>query len=165
VYELMPSGSGWVETTLHSFQRQSDGGLPMVGLSFDSSGNLYGMTSTGGSGGGGTVFSLSPSGGSWIFSVLHAFNTLVEPTGSLIIDANGNLYGLTNSGGAFGFGSVFKLTRSGSSWTYSSLHDFTGGSDGGFPFGNLTVDTNGNFYGTTFSGGTDGDGVVWEVTP
>jgi uncharacterized repeat protein (TIGR03803 family) len=165
VYELMPSGSGWLETTLHSFQRQSDGGLPMVGLSFDSSGNLYGMTSTGGSGGGGTVFSLLPSGGSWSFSVLYAFSTLVQPTGSLIIDTNGNLYGLTNSGGTFGFGSVFKLTRSGNGWMYTSLHDFTGGSDGGFPFGNLTVDTSGNFYGTTFSGGTGGDGVVWEVTP
>jgi uncharacterized repeat protein (TIGR03803 family) len=60
---------------------------------------------------------------------------------------------------------VFKLTQSNGSWTYTSLHDFTGGGDGTGPVSNVTFDSSGNLYGTTSEGGTDGNGVVWEITP
>jgi uncharacterized repeat protein (TIGR03803 family) len=166
VYELTPSGSGWTEKTLHSFQRATDGGFPVAGLIFDPSGHLYGTTSFGGSGGGGTVFSLTPSGESWIFSALHSFvGNGTGPDGSLVMDAVGDLYGVANSGGGFGFGSVFELTPSGDGWTFTSLHDFTGGTDGKFPFGNVTLDANGNLFGTASEGGAFGEGVVWEIVP
>ena len=166
VYELMPSGSGWTEKTLHSFQRATEGAFPAAGLIFDPSGHLYGTASFGGSGGGGTVFSLTPSGGSWIFSVLHSFvGNGTGPDGSLVMDAVGDLYGVVNSGGGFGFGSAFELTPSGDGWTFTSLHDFTGGTDGKFPFGNVTLDANGNLFGTASEGGAFGEGVVWEIVP
>src|SRR5208282_218554 len=76
-----------------------------------------------------------------------------------------NLYGTTVCDGANNAGSVFKLTPSGNSWTYTSLHDFTGGSDGGKPYCNVVLDANGNLYGTASVGGTQGVGVVWEITP
>jgi uncharacterized repeat protein (TIGR03803 family) len=87
------------------------------------------------------------------------------------MDAAGNLYGTTTNGdGAYGYGSVFKLTPSSGGWTYTSLHDFTGGSDGGFPASNVVFDRNGNLYGTASSGGLSGCGplgcgLVWEITP
>ena len=67
------------------------------------------------------------------------------------MDASGNLYGTTFADGQYGFGSVFELTRSGGSWTYHSLHDFTGGSDGASPMSALIFDPNGNIYGTASS--------------
>jgi uncharacterized repeat protein (TIGR03803 family) len=89
-------------------------------------------------------------------------------TASLLVkmDAAGNLYGTTNADGAFGKGNVFKLSPSTGGWTYTDLHDFTGGSDGGAPLGNLAIDADGNIYGTTTHGGIDGvNGVIWEITP
>ena len=89
------------------------------------------------------------------------------------MDATGNLYGTTLSGGRFERGNVFKLTRTGDSWAYSSLYDFTGGSDGGSPYGGVALDAAGNLYGTAASGGsetgqcliTNGCGVVWQIKP
>ena len=81
------------------------------------------------------------------------------------------MYGTTYGDGAYGAGNVFKLTYSNGSWTYSSLHDFTGGADGGDPISQVTLDGVGNLYGTTTIGGTvtatcpGGCGVVWEITP
>jgi uncharacterized repeat protein (TIGR03803 family) len=97
-------------------------------------------------------------------------NTLYEfpgsgPSDKLLMDASGNLYGTTFDGGVYGFGSAFKLTPSAGGWTYTSLHDFTIGSDGGGPSCALTLDANGNLYGTTTSGGAYGYGVVFEITP
>jgi uncharacterized repeat protein (TIGR03803 family) len=81
------------------------------------------------------------------------------------MDTAGNLYGTTNSSGAYLQGNVFKLAPSGGGWTFTSLHDFTGGNDGGNPWGNVILDANGNLYGTASSGGAYGAGVVWEITP
>ena len=71
-------------------------------------------------------------------------------------------------GGAYNFGSVFKLTPGSGGWTYTSLHDFCAGgypcSDGAFPFGGVALDTDGNLYGTTAAGGTSYSGVIWEIT-
>ena len=103
-----------------------------AGLIFDPSGNLYGATNGGGQGGGGTVFELTPSGGSWtLFPGLQLYRRRqLWAWGTLVMDGAGNLYGTTLCDGANKAGSVFKLTPSGGSWTYTSLHDFTGGSDG-----------------------------------
>ena len=91
----------------------------------------------------------------------------------LAMDAQGNLYGVAFIDGTHGFGSVFKLTSSNGSWTYTSLHDFTSGADGANPIGGVTFDASGNLYGTTVFGGSQsgdncrslGCGVVWKITP
>ncbi len=173
VFELMQS-TGWTENLLYNFQNGNDGSYPEAGLIFDHSGNLYGASVTGGSGGGGTVFKLTPSGNSWTYSPVYSFTGnpygYCGPHGSLVMDGAGNLYGSTYCDGANGLGSVFKLTPSGNSWTYDSLHDFTGGSDGEYPYCNVVFDSNGNLYGTASNGGdlncgVTGCGVVWEITP
>ncbi len=172
-YELMPSNGSWSPAIVHDFLDQSDGGLPSAGLLPDSAGNLYGATGSGGSGRGGTVFELSPMGLSWMIQVLYSFDFPAHPWANLTMDAAGNLYGTTISGGRFSHGNVFKLTRTDDSWTYTSLYDFTGGSDGGSPYGSVALDAAGNLYGTAEEGGsnsdecltTNGCGVVWQIQP
>jgi len=165
VFELSPSGGGWTFKVLYNFQGAGDGGYPRSGLIFDTSGNLYGATSYGGAGGGGTVYKMSPSGDEWSLSTLYSFSGQ-GPYASLTMDPSGSLYGTTYSDGAYGYGSVFKLTPSGGGWTYTSLHDFPAtGSNGEFPVSNVVWDANGNLYGTASSGGSQGFGVVWEITP
>jgi uncharacterized repeat protein (TIGR03803 family) len=168
VYQLTPSGNGWAEHVLYSFQGGSDGDGPLGGLIFDQSGNLYGTASEGGSGGGGTVFTMR--GG---FDVLYSFREngalgSPGPVSSLTMDAAGNIYGTTEMDGS-GYGTVFKLTPSGSGWTYTLLHDFSSG-DGHHVMSNVVLDKNGKLYGTARQGGTGGHcmagcGTVWEITP
>jgi uncharacterized repeat protein (TIGR03803 family) len=165
VYQLASNGSGWTESVLYSFQNGSDGGSVAAGLVSDNAGNLYGATTVGGSGGGGTVFELTPSNGHWTFSVLYSFMGSAGPANSLVMDAAGNLYGTTVQDGAFGAGNVFELSPSGGSWVYTDLYDFTGASDGANPFGGVILDASGNLYGTTEAGGANGDGVIFEITP
>ncbi len=174
VYELSPSASGWIEQTLYTFTGGSDGSSPAGGLIMDASGNLYGTTTAGGADQwSGTVFQLMPAhGGGWTFNLLYTFpasgNEGLLGNGSyaaLAMDAAGSLYGTTFGGGANRVGSVFKLTPSSGVWTYTSLHDFTGGTDGGGAYSNVVFDSSGNLYGTAEWGGAYGNGVVWEITP
>jgi uncharacterized repeat protein (TIGR03803 family) len=180
VFELTRSGGSWTKTNLYVFPSQfgPDGAFPTAGLVFDQAGNLYGATTTGGTGGGGTVFELTHANGSWNYQVIYSFPGSGSQPGvpaSLILDSAGSLYGVTQSEGSYGYGSVFKLTRSNGGWTLTSLHDFTGGSDGAFPKGSLVMDAAGNLYGTTFAGGISGPycanyesyqcGVAFEITP
>jgi uncharacterized repeat protein (TIGR03803 family) len=165
VFKLTNTGSGWTESVLYAFQGGNDGGQPVAGVIFDSAGNLYGAAESFGSGGGGTVFELSPSGGGWNFSVLASLTGEAGPVASLTVDAAGNLYGTNFRDGAHAYGSVFELTPSGGSWTYTDLHDFTGGADGGYPGGGVTLDASGNLYGTAVQGGANNFGLVWEITP
>lgn len=171
IYQLTQSGSGWLETDLYDFTNGADGSYPIAGVIFDDAGNLYGATASGGAGNSGTVFKLTKSNGNWSYSLLYTFqgpnngNLIAGPVGNLVMDAGGTLYGTTLVDGAFGFGAVFKLSPSNGNWTYTSLHDFTGGSDGGYPYSNLVFDGNGNLYGTASSGGTWGLGVTFEITP
>ncbi len=171
-FQLTPSGSGWTESILHNFQSGSDGGFPVAGLIFDSSGNLYGTAAAYGPQGGGTVFELSRAGSSWMFDLLYGFHcsgdacySLPGPQASLFMDSAGNILGTTTQDGAYGYGNVFKLTPQAVGWTYTSLHDFTGGSDGAIPYSSVLEDANGNLFGTAAEGGTYDKGVVWEITP
>lgn len=164
VFELTPAGGGWSERILYAFHGHADGDEPVTGLIFDSSGNLYGSTIFGGTGGG-TVFELTPSGGNWIFSVIYSVRGIAGPYGTLMMDTSGNLYGTTFQDGLHLFGSAFKLTRSGGGWTYSSFHDFTDGLDGGYPLSTLVFDSTGNLYGTAALGGSHGAGVIVGITP
>ena len=171
IYKLKyVTGVGWQETIIYSFNDSSDGSLP-TGITFDSFGNLFGVTSGGGTGNGGTVFELSPSGDTWTFKLLYSFAAAGNcggpgPARPLTIDTAGNLYGTTVCDGAYGYGSVFKLTKSGDSWVYSSLYNFTGGPDGARPLSTVTIDTDGTLYGTASSGGSqNSNGVVWKIKP
>jgi uncharacterized repeat protein (TIGR03803 family) len=132
---------------------------------FDQAGNLYGTTSYDGPDGAGTVFELSPSDGGWTLNVLHSFAGSEGPYGGVTMDAAGNLYGTTFAGGAHLSGSVYKLTPSGSGWTFTDLYDFTGGNDGGYPYGTVAIDANGNLYGTASHNGALGYGTIWEIMP
>jgi uncharacterized repeat protein (TIGR03803 family) len=168
VFQLRSSGSVWTENTLYAFQGSSDGGSPFGGVVFDNSGNLYGATSGGGPGSGGTVYELMPSNSSWTFAVVYGFNGsayLPGPYDSLTMDAAGNLYGTTIKDGAHGTGSVFQLTPSFGGWTETDLYDFPSSADGAFPYGNVLIDAKGNLYGTASQGGANGYGVIWEITP
>ena len=163
VFKLDPSGN---ETVLHSFAGNlDDGGTPVANLIRDASGNLYGTTYQGATpSGGGTVFKLDPSGNE---TILHSFSMGSDggnPDCGLIMDAQGNLYGTTFSGGAYGNGTVFKVDPSGNE---TVLHSFTGGSDGYMPYAGLIMDAQGNLYGTTFSSDNpaQGNGVVFKLDP
>ena len=151
VFQLTPSGSGWTENIIHDLSQE--GGSPYAGLIFDPSGNLYGASIL-------EAFELTPSGGSWTFRLL-AYLGGQFPYGSLTMDSTGSLYGTTQD--ATGRGSIFKLTLSGGVWTETVLHYFTGGSDGGVPYGSVVFDANGNLYGTASAGGAYNQGVVWEI--
>ena len=152
--------------TLHDFD--STGFDPLSGLVFDTSGNLYGTTNSGGAFGGGTVFELIPNGTGWTFTTIYTFTLGTDgglPQASLAIDSAGNLYGTTtNINGTEG--TVFQLSPAGGgAFTYKLLHAFTDSPDGGDPVGNLILDAQGNLYGTTAGGGTSQSGTVYELSP
>ncbi len=165
IFELTNTQQGWTEDILHSFNG-IDGNEPLGGVLLDGSGNIFGTTNHGGqgSGGGGEVFELTPSGGSWEIALLYHFDGIAGPWCDLAMDSSGAIYGTTVQDGAYGFGTVFKLTFSGGSWTYTTIHDFNG-QDGANPHGNILIDANGNLYGTTGAGGPHNLGTVWEITP
>lgn len=167
VFRLKPSKSGWVKTVLHNFQNGSDGAVPYAGLIFDKSGNLYGAATEGGTGGGGTVFQLTPSKGHWKFAVLYGLPGwgISGSYRNLFLDASGDIYATTHCDGYENSGTVYKLTHSGETWTYKSLYVFIGGSDGQFSFSSPVFDKRGNLYGTTKQGGANGYGVVFKVNP
>lgn len=226
------AGAAQTETALYSFGSQSgDGIYPSAGLVMDSKGNLYGTTSTGGSGGGvmgyGTVFRVAPDGTETVLyefgsqsgdgnypaaglvrgkrgvlygttlkgggsgcqgfgcgtvfmvdkrgkeTVLYSFGSQsgdgANPQAGLVMDKEGNLYGTTYSGGAYGndggtgYGTVFKVTPAGAE---TVLYNFGGQSgDAAHPYAGLILDKKGNLYGTTTSGGATSNGTVFEITP
>ena len=142
------------------------------GLIAGKKGVLYGATSQGGSANEGTVFQLTPpltQGGAWTETTLYEFAGGSDgeyPQNDLIADKAGNLYGTTESGGASGFGTVFKLTpKQHGAWTKTTLHNFTGGRDGSGPGAGLTFGRQGLLYGTTVNGGSSDNGTVFEVVP
>ncbi len=169
-YEGGASGLGTVfklsrgdtETVLHSFTGSRDGACPYGGLVRDMAGNLYGTTAQGGTSGLGVVFKVSPTGK---VNLLHTFTggaDGVYPYGGLVRDRAGNLYGTTELGGAFGYGTVFKVDTNSAE---SVLHSFTG-PDGEYPtYTGLLLDKEGNLYGVTEGGGASNKGVVYVLRP
>jgi uncharacterized repeat protein (TIGR03803 family) len=198
VFKLAPpakSGGTWTETVLYSFTGGTDGANPWAGLVQDAQGNLYGTAYAGGNnlgycddGGCGTVFKLAPpaqSGDTWTVTVLYNFTGSPDDganpyTGSLVQDAQGNLYGTTLLGGntacESGCGTVFTLAppaQSGGAWAETVLHSFCSESnctDGEIPDAGLVL-TGNNLYGTTSEGGDIacfspyGCGTVFELAP
>jgi uncharacterized repeat protein (TIGR03803 family) len=172
VFQLVPSEAGWTENILHDFldqQDKQDGSNPYGGLIFDQSGNLVGTTSTGGQNDGGTAFELVPSDGTFTLQTIANLTPFGEAMSTLTMDSAGNLYGTTYVGGKFNRGSVFEFTPSGGSWILTTLYSFTDTDDGGYPIGSVTLDANGNIFGTTYHGGagpcSGGCGVVFEIAP
>ncbi len=153
-------------TTLHSFQRTTDGSDPSAGLVQATDGNFYGTTRSGGAYNQGTVFKMTPGG---TVTTLYSFCAQSScPDGSasngaaLVQGTDGNFYGTTSGNGFNSRGTVFKITPSG---TLTTLHSFQGSpNDGDTPAG-LVQATDGNFYGTTSHGGTDGYGTIFKITP
>ncbi len=171
VFKISPTGA---LTALHEFCAQAsclDGASPWVGLVQATNGSFYGATVGGGAHGNGEVFKISATGA---ISTLYSFCALanctdgVYPYGALIQGRDGNLYGTTSGGGANGRGTVFKLTLSG---TFTTLYSFCAQvncADGATPYGALVQASDGNFYGTTNAGGSNGTnsagGTVFKIT-
>jgi uncharacterized repeat protein (TIGR03803 family) len=157
------------EKVLYSFTGAADGSAPQAGLARDPAGDLYGTTTAGGTNGNGTVFKLSRparKGAAWTEKVLYSFGTGTDgatPVARVILDA-GNLYGTTSAGGAYGYGTVFQLTPSGSGWTETILHNFENEDDGAVPYAGLISDK-GNLYGAATEGGAASGGTIFELTP
>ena len=161
VFEVTPGGTG---TVLYSFRGPPDGAAPATALTLGRDGTVYGTTFSGGAHGQGTVFTLDPAGTE---TVLHSFKGGSSdgsgPRSSLTMDGAGNLYGTTESGGADGDGVVFKITPAGQE---TILYSFKAGvNDGINPLGKLIFDDEGNLYGVTRAGGTDGLGTVFRLDP
>jgi uncharacterized repeat protein (TIGR03803 family) len=170
VFKLTPNPDGsWTQSVLHSFSGGQDGCNAHSALIFDTAGNLYGNAGESGAYGCGVIFKLAPNpDGNWTESVIHSFtgNDGCHSWGGLTSDAAGNLYGMTEQGGAHGLGVVFKLTLNpDESWSESVLHSFRGGKGGAYPArqANVAVDVAGNLYGTTRLGGTDDHGLVFKL--
>jgi uncharacterized repeat protein (TIGR03803 family) len=171
IYQLARSGNVWTENVLHDFGGTSDGFYPYWGLVRDASGNLYGATENGGSNGSGTVFELtSNADGTWTYNIIYEFGSggvydASGPYGPLTVDASGALYGTSQGGGTYGYGTVFKLSSSNGVWTDTVLFNFTldYGSDPS-PVG-VVLDASGNLYGSTTYGGPYGVGTIYKLTP
>jgi uncharacterized repeat protein (TIGR03803 family) len=171
VFQLTPTSDGkWTYKILHRFTGGKAGADPGANrLMFDGQGNLYGVLE-GSAYGYGLVYKLARSaGGKGVtYQVLYRFKGLPDgdkPTGGMIFDAAGNLYGTTRAGGAYGYGLVYKLTpNQDGSWTESVIYNFSG-SDGANPAMSLISDPAGNLYGITTAGGAYGAGTVYEITP
>jgi len=175
IFEITSAG----ESTLYSFGNSiTDGVYPQDGLIGDvSSGSLYGTASAGGQYGYGTVFKLSKATGIWKETILYNFTGGTDgayPTGGLIRDSRGNLYGTTPGGGAYTAGTVFRVSPTGRETVLYSFCALENCIDGAFPAAGLVSDNQGNLYGTTSGGGNTGSscqvyaygcGVVFKLTP
>ncbi|MFZ0031992.1 MAG: choice-of-anchor tandem repeat GloVer-containing protein [Candidatus Cybelea sp.] len=156
------------ENVLHSFTGGNDGFGPGGSLAIDSTGHLYGTTPDGGTNAEGTVYEISRSRRTWHESVIHAFtggkDGGVGSLGTLLVDSSGDLYGVTEIGGAHSAGTVFKMTRASKNrWNLKTLYAFKGTPDAASPYGGLIQDASGNLYGTTYYGGAHGFGSVFEL--
>jgi uncharacterized repeat protein (TIGR03803 family) len=181
VYKITQHGSGWIFDVLSSFDG-ANGYAPQQLITLAPDGNLYSTTAYGGPGscnffpGCGTIFQLRPPATfcrsvacPWTVSDLHQF--LGEPTdgslptlGSLTTDSAGNLYGTTETGGAYNRGTVYELSPTANGWTQSVLFNFYG-PGGQNPEGGVVIDSAGNLYGVATQGGEENAGVVYQLIP
>jgi uncharacterized repeat protein (TIGR03803 family) len=173
VFEMTHEPRGPTERVLYSFKGFGDGEGPYGPLLLGTSGALYGTTTNGGgstacAAGCGTVYRLTPAGSGYSEQVLYGFRGGPDgshPYSNLIADATGALYGTTYDGGAYRFGSVFKLTPSRTKYSESILYRFKGGSDGANPVSGLLGGKRGSLFGTTLAGGRPNEGTVFELSP
>jgi len=179
VFKLTPSGGGYTESVLWSFQGGSDGLYPECDMIINKNGALYATTYQGGAYGNGTAFKLVPSGGGYTEKILYSFKgggDGANPEAGLLADVSkkGTFYGTTRNGGARGLGTVFRLAPSRNGYTERTLYSFKGGSDGATPIGDLIADGTGALYGTAAFGaqGTSTSacfqgqcGAVFKLTP
>src|SRR5271166_1040991 len=176
VYQLVPSQSGWTLNALQVFQCVGglNGCYPETPI-FDAQGNLVVTMSGAGFYGEGTAIKLVASD-NWSIDLLYTFqHGQGGPSGPLTIDAAGKLYGVASTCALpAGNGCIYKLTPSSGGYTFTDLYDFTNGPDGRNPSGRVTIDANGNLYGTAQAAGDlsrclgegqNGCGTVWELTP
>jgi uncharacterized repeat protein (TIGR03803 family) len=178
VFQLTPSqGGGWTATVIYSFIGHE--AYPPAGPIISKEGNLFGVVGGYSSGYNGAIYELkapAAHGGAWTERVLYKFkggSDGVGPSGRLVFDQKGNLYGTTAAGGAFQSGTVFQLTRQGSSWTEAVIYSFCAQyncTDGAFPLAGLIFDGRGNLYGTSEGGGNDANcryncGTVFQLSP
>src|ERR1022692_1853568 len=168
VFKITPGGT---LTTLYSFCSQTncaDGAYLVAGLVQAANGDLYGTTWFGGTNGQGTVFKITPGG---TLTTLYNFCSQTNctdgdpPIAGLVQAANGDLYGTTSGGGNLGWGTVFKITPSGTLTTLYGFCSQTNCADGGAPDAGLVQAANGDLYGTTYGGGNLGWGTVFKITP
>lgn len=193
VFKVVLSGGSPSYSVLHTFGPSSgtspninaDGAIPQGALLIGQDGNLYGTTTTGGSGGSGTVFVVTTTGAG--FTTLYNFsaytaakvgasltvytnNDGAAPVAALIQDGAGNLWGTTEAGGSNGTGTVFKLTTAGALTTVHTFSAYTAtasgtyvNTDGSGPIGALVIGSDGSVYGTTYQGGTHGYGSIFLI--
>lgn len=179
IFKLTGSGDRlWTRTVLHQFRSTNPNSGPQGPLLFHPSGDtIYGTTYAGGANFHGTVFQLKRgAGGAWAHSVIHTFKAPHQepadgglPRGGLVFGNDGAIYGTTeqgDDGGSWNGGTIYRLKRAADGkWDYRILHEFIGGEDDGYaPKSGLTMDREGNFYGTTAGGGARSAGVVYKLS-
>jgi uncharacterized repeat protein (TIGR03803 family) len=177
VFKLVrPTGDddSWNEVTVHRFRGTPDGSEPESLPVLTASGKLFGTTYIGGANNMGTVFASTPpstAGSSWTTKTLYSFGGFtgdgLNPNHGLIA-AQGGFCGVTSNGGARRRGTVFLLTPPAiatGTWTETILYSFKPLGDAAFPSSPLTMDKNGNLYGTTLQGGVNNLGAVYEISP
>jgi uncharacterized repeat protein (TIGR03803 family) len=183
VFELSHGKPGWKFTDLYSFQDPASLGVEPSDLTIDEEENLFGFAADAGivcnphPYSCGTVFEMIRKGGTWQEKTLYQFKNVADGSGpgygAPAFDRAGDLYGATQAGGKYGFGTVFKLSPVKGGWKKTTLYSFPGGAGGAEPIGGLVVDQQGNIFGTTYLGGTrngkhckkQGCGIVFEITP
>jgi uncharacterized repeat protein (TIGR03803 family) len=160
IFKIDASGK---QTVLHSFTGGADGAYPNAVLALDARGNLYGATNSGGispgTAGAGVVFKLDEAGKETVLYTFSGGSDGAQPNG-VLLDAKGDLFGAASGGGAADAGVVFKIDPSGHEFV---LYSFSGGNDGGYPNAGVTLDSNGNLFGTTSAGGKGDYGVVYKL--
>ena len=166
----------WRETHLYGFTNAPDGANPAGDVVFDNAGNLYGVTTNGGTSGSncpnnrscGTVYKLSRVQGGWQETVIYDFQGGDDGgfPNAVTFDSSSKLVGTTSSRGTNNRGTVFSLAPNGQGlWSETTLYSFSGGVDGGSPAAGVIPDGSGGFLGTTSSGGSGGGGTVWQLSP
>jgi uncharacterized repeat protein (TIGR03803 family) len=163
IFRIAPDGTGYA--TLHSFAGGStDGQYPGVKLRHVSDGTLWGSTGGGGANGLGTIFRYDPSSGA--ISIMHSFagapDDGSQPSCRLRVGNDGNLYGATFYGGTFDLGTFFQITPTG---LLTTIYSFAGGTDGQNPNSSLLITSDGEFYGTTITGGLTNSGTIYHINP
>jgi uncharacterized repeat protein (TIGR03803 family) len=160
IFKISPGGS---LSVLWNLDNTNDGAYPSGSLVRGTDGNLYGTASSGGTNGSGTIFKITPSGS--VFTILrHLENATTggSPYGSLVRGKDNNFYGITYQGGTIGFGTIFKITPTGTLTVIKNMDN----TNGGYSYNNSLIQgSDGNFYGMTQGGGATGRGVIFKIAP